>query len=192
MPRAPLTAARGSACRRRRPCASWTRSCRTPPHASAHQVDAFVLQLQDTVRPRWSPKAEAFTLFPPAPELRAAKARTARLTAGHVPRLRRGRLRPGVSSRASPARRLLRAGPHAQGAAGPDVPAPASKSLYEIPSNLILMNHWQREGQGAIRREIHAKRRHFHNAQGQPHELPLGDAPAAPTTSSSTTARPRS
>ena len=27
------------------------------------------------------------------------------------------------------------------------------------------MSEWQREGQGAVRREIHAKRRHFHNAK---------------------------
>jgi hypothetical protein len=39
------------------------------------------------------------------------------------------------------------------------------QALYEIPSNLILVNEWQREGQGAVRREIHAKRRHFHNAK---------------------------
>src|SRR5437899_12566459 len=30
---------------------------------------------------------------------------------------------------------------------------------------MILVNEWQRESQGAIRREIHAKRRHFHNAK---------------------------
>ena len=39
------------------------------------------------------------------------------------------------------------------------------QALYEIPSNLILMNDWQRESQAAVRREIHAKRRHFHNAK---------------------------
>ncbi len=39
------------------------------------------------------------------------------------------------------------------------------QALYEIPSNLVLASEWQREGQGAVRREIHAKRRHFHNAK---------------------------
>ena len=39
------------------------------------------------------------------------------------------------------------------------------QALYEIPSNLVLASDWQREGQGAVRREIHAKRRHFHNAK---------------------------
>src|SRR5207247_3964673 len=39
------------------------------------------------------------------------------------------------------------------------------QALYEIPSNLVLVSEWQREGQGAVRREIHAKRRHFHNAK---------------------------
>src|SRR6202040_1278326 len=39
------------------------------------------------------------------------------------------------------------------------------QALYDIPSNLLLVSEWQREGQGAVRREIHAKRRHFHNAR---------------------------
>ena len=39
------------------------------------------------------------------------------------------------------------------------------QALYEIPSNLILVNEWQRAGQGKVRREIHARRRHFHNAR---------------------------
>ncbi len=39
------------------------------------------------------------------------------------------------------------------------------QALYEVPSNLVLVSEWQREAQGAVRREIHAKRRHFHNAK---------------------------
>jgi type IV secretion system protein VirB4 len=54
------------------------------------------------------------------------------------------------------------------------------QAVYEIPSNLILMNHWQREGQGPMRRAIHAKRRHFHNSKVSLTSY-LGDTPTAAT-----------
>ena len=37
--------------------------------------------------------------------------------------------------------------------------------LLDLPSNLIVTLEWRREGHGRIRRVIHAKRRHFHNAK---------------------------
>jgi type IV secretion/conjugal transfer VirB4 family ATPase len=54
------------------------------------------------------------------------------------------------------------------------------QSLYDIPSELILMNDWQREADGPIRREIHAKRRHFHNSKiSLTNYLPLTAVPPA-------------
>jgi type IV secretion system protein VirB4 len=39
------------------------------------------------------------------------------------------------------------------------------QALYEIPSPMVLVSEWRREGQGRIRREINARRRHYHNSR---------------------------
>ncbi|MFN8579397.1 MAG: DUF87 domain-containing protein [Gemmatimonadaceae bacterium] len=39
------------------------------------------------------------------------------------------------------------------------------QALYEVPSPLLLVSEWQRESPGAVRREIHARQRHFHNSK---------------------------
>ena len=39
------------------------------------------------------------------------------------------------------------------------------QALAEIPSSMVICSEWQREGEGRIRREINARRRHFHNAR---------------------------
>ena len=66
------------------------------------------------------------------------------------------------------------------------------QALYEIPSNLVLASEWQREGQGAVRREIHAKRRHFHNAKVSLTSYVTDTSADARRTCSSTTAPRRS
>jgi type IV secretion system protein VirB4 len=37
--------------------------------------------------------------------------------------------------------------------------------LQQVPSNLILTSEWRREANAVVRRLIHSKRRHFHNAR---------------------------
>ena len=39
------------------------------------------------------------------------------------------------------------------------------RELYALPVAFIAVSEWRREPQGAMRRAIHAKRRHFHNAK---------------------------
>jgi type IV secretion system protein VirB4 len=39
------------------------------------------------------------------------------------------------------------------------------RDLYALPVSFIAVTEWRREPQGAMRRTIHAKRRHFHNAK---------------------------
>ena len=132
--------------------------------ALRQKVEAFVLQLQDTVRPRVLPKREAFTFFRRLSNYDPAKADAVRLredafldfdTCDSALECHRTHLRLDdqyvrvVTLKEPPAQTF----PH------------LFQALYEIPSNLILVSEWQREGQGAVRREIHAKRRHFHNAR---------------------------
>lgn len=38
-------------------------------------------------------------------------------------------------------------------------------ALFEVPSPCVLVAEWRREGQSTIRRELHARRRHFHNSK---------------------------
>jgi type IV secretion/conjugal transfer VirB4 family ATPase len=129
-----------------------------------HQVDAFVLQLQDTVRPRILPKREAFTFFRRLLNYAPAKADGVRLREDafldyHVCdaalECHRTHLRLDdeyvrvVTLKEPPAQTF----PH------------LFQALYEIPSNLILVSEWQRAGQGKVRKEIHARRRHYHNAR---------------------------
>jgi type IV secretion/conjugal transfer VirB4 family ATPase len=129
-----------------------------------HKVDAFVLQLRDTVRPRLLPKEEAFTFFRRLLNYAPAKADRVRLRADtfldydvcdsalecHRTHLRLDDEYVRVVTLKEPPAHTF---PH------------LFQALYEIPSNLLLVSEWQREGQAAVRREIHAKRRHFHNAK---------------------------
>ena len=129
-----------------------------------HQVDAFVLQLEDTVHPRVLPKREAFTFFRRLVNYAPAKADGVRLREDafldfdvcesalecHRTHLRLDDAYVRVVTLKEPPTQTF---PH------------LFQALYEIPSNLLLVSEWQREGQAAVRREIHAKRRHFHNAK---------------------------
>jgi type IV secretion system protein VirB4 len=144
-----------------------------------HKVDAFVVQLQDTIRPRVVSKSEAFAFFRQLLNYDPTKADAVRLTrntfldydAGdsalecHRSHLRLDDYYVRVLTLKEPPAQTF---PH------------LFKALSDIPSNLILMNHWQREAQGAIRRTIHAKRRHFHNAKVSLTSY-LGETPTAPS-----------
>jgi type IV secretion/conjugal transfer VirB4 family ATPase len=129
-----------------------------------HKVDAFVQQLEDTVAPRLLSKDEAFRLFRRLVNYAPDKADAVRLrsdtfldydTGDSVLECHRTHLRLDDHY----VRVLTLKEPPAQ-----TFPL-LFQALYEIPSNLVLASEWQREAQGAIRREIHAKRRHFHNAK---------------------------
>ena len=129
-----------------------------------HQVEAFVLQLEDTVRPRVLSKGEAFTFFRRLLNYAPAKADGLRLREDafldyhvgdsalecHRTHLRLDDAYVRVVTLKEPPAQTF---PH------------LFQALYEIPSNLILVNEWQRAGQGRVRKEIHARRRHFHNAR---------------------------
>jgi type IV secretion system protein VirB4 len=149
-----------------------------------HKVDAWTKQLHDTVRPRILPKHEAFQFLRRLLNYDPDKANAVGLredsfvdyhVADSALECHRGHLRLDdyyvrvLTLKEPPAQTF----PH------------IFQALYEIPSNLILMNDWQREGEGAIRREIHAKRRHFHNSRISlinylPLNPPNGDNPSAP------------
>lgn len=129
-----------------------------------HRVEAFVLQLQDTVRPRMLGRQEAFTFFRRLLNYDPVRADGARLREDtfldydvcdatlecHRTHLRLDDAYVRVLTLKEPPSQTF---PH------------LFQALYEIPSNLLLVSEWQREAQGAVRREIHAKRRHFHNAK---------------------------
>jgi type IV secretion/conjugal transfer VirB4 family ATPase len=144
-----------------------------------HKVEAFVAQLQDTVRPRVLSKRDAFAVFRQLLNYDPAKADAVRLqrdtfldydAGDSTLECHRGHLRLDDHY----IRVLTLKEPPAQ------TFSHLFRALYEIPSNLILMNDWQREAQGPIRREIHAKRRHFHNSKVSLTSY-LGEAPTAPS-----------
>jgi type IV secretion system protein VirB4 len=129
-----------------------------------HKVDAFVLQLADTVHPRVLAKAEAFRFFRQLANYDPLKADGIPLRQDAVVdfdmcdsalECHRTHLRLDDAY----VRVLTLKEPPSQ-----TVPL-LFQALYELPSNLLIVSSWQREGQGAIRREIHARRRHFHNAR---------------------------
>jgi type IV secretion/conjugal transfer VirB4 family ATPase len=144
-----------------------------------HKVDAFVAQLQDTVRPRVLAKGEAFRFFRQVLNYDPVKADAIRLRedtfldyhAGdstlecHRNHLRLDDYHVRVLTLKEPPAQTF---PH------------LFQALYEIPSNLILMTDWRREGQAAIRKMIHAMRRHFHNARVSLTSY-LGEPPTAPS-----------
>jgi type IV secretion system protein VirB4 len=129
-----------------------------------HKVAAFVLQLEEAVRPRVLSNAEAFTFFRRLLNYAPGKAEAVRLREDtfldfdlcdsalecHRTHLRLDDTFVRVITLKEPPAQTF---PH------------LFQALYEIPSNLILMADWQRENQAIVRREIHAKRRHFHNAK---------------------------
>ena len=126
--------------------------------------DAFLLQLEDTLHPRVLSSADAFTFFRRLLNYAPGKPDAVRLRGDtfldydlsdsalecHRTHLRLDDTYVRVITLKEPPSHTF---PH------------LFQALYEIPSNLILMNDWQRESQAAVRREIHAKRRHFHNAK---------------------------
>jgi len=129
-----------------------------------HKVDAFVQQLEDTVAPRVLAQGDAFTLF--------------RRLLNYTPEKADGvRLRPdapldfdAADSALECHRTHLRLDDHyVRVLTLKEPPAQTHallfQALYEVPSPMVIVSEWQREGQGAVRREIHAKRRHFHNAK---------------------------
>jgi type IV secretion system protein TrbE len=128
------------------------------------KAEAFALQLQDTVHPRVLGSDTAFRFFRRLLNYAPGKADAVRLrqdtlldydACDSFLECHRAHLRLDndyvrvVTLKEPPAQTF----------------AHLFQALYEIPSNLILVSEWQREGQGAVRREIHAKRRHFHNAR---------------------------
>jgi type IV secretion system protein VirB4 len=129
-----------------------------------HKVEAFVQQLEDTVRPRVLPKAEAFTFFRRLLNYAPEKADRVQL---------RDETRVDYDSSDSALechRRHLRLDDdYVRVLTLKEPPAHTFpllfQALYELPSTLLLVSEWQREAPGAVRREIHAKRRHFHNAK---------------------------
>ena len=144
-----------------------------------HKVDAFVQQLEDTVAPRVLPKAEAFTFFRRLLNYDPNTADGVRLHSDtfldydsgdsalecHRTHLRLDHDYVRVLTLKEP----------------PTHTFPLLfQALYELPSNLVLVSDWQREAQGAVRREIHAKRRHFHNAKVSLASYVTTDTNAAP------------
>jgi type IV secretion/conjugal transfer VirB4 family ATPase len=129
-----------------------------------HKTEAFVLQLHEIVRPRMLSAGDAFSFFRRLVNYAPGKADAVRLRADacldydvcdsalecHRTHLRLDDEYVRVVTLKEPPAQTF---PH------------LFQALYEIPSNLLLVSEWQREGQGAVRREIHAKRRHFHNAK---------------------------
>jgi type IV secretion system protein VirB4 len=129
-----------------------------------HKADAFALQLEETLHPRVLAKSDAFRFFRQLLNYAPDKRRAVRYREDafldfdlcdstlecHRTFLRVDDTYVRVLTLKEPPAQTF---PH------------LFRSLYEIPSNLLLVNEWQREGQAAVRREIHAKRRHFHNAR---------------------------
>jgi type IV secretion system protein VirB4 len=129
-----------------------------------HRVDAFVQQLEDTITPRVLGSQEAFTFFRRLLNYSPQKADAFQLREGAF-------LDYNTCDSALECHRThLRLDDHFVRVLTLKEPPSQTfpllfQALYEIPSNLVLVSEWQREGQGAVRREIHTKRRHFHNAK---------------------------
>jgi type IV secretion system protein VirB4 len=129
-----------------------------------HKVDAFRQQLADTVAPRLLSKGEAFRFFRRLVNYTPDKADAVRLRSDTFLDY------DACDSALECHRTHLRLDDHYVRVLTLKEPPAHTfpllfQALYEIPSNLILASEWQREAQGAVRREIHAKRRHFHNAK---------------------------
>ena len=128
------------------------------------KVEAFVVQLEDTVAPRVLGKAEAFGFFRRLLNYRSDKAGRRRLSEDTF-------LDAQVADSALECHRgVLRLDDdYVQVLTLKDPPsrtyAHLLQGLYEVPANFIAVSEWHREEPGAIRREIQAKRRHFHNSK---------------------------
>jgi type IV secretion system protein VirB4 len=129
-----------------------------------HKADACVLQLADTVHPRLLTREDAFTFFRRLANYDPPKADAVRWRPDaivdvdmcdsalecHRTHLRLDEAYVRVLT--------LKAPP------GQTVPL-LFQALYELPSNLLLVSAWQRRDMDAMRQEIHARQRHFHQAR---------------------------
>ena len=93
------------------------------------KVEAFVVQLEDTVRPTRAGQGRGLRLLPSSAQLPLGQGRAPAALRGHVPRCAGGRLGAGVPPRRPPAGRRLRPGADPQGPAEPDVRPPAARPL---------------------------------------------------------------
>jgi type IV secretion/conjugal transfer VirB4 family ATPase len=139
------------------------------------QVQAFVVQLDDTVRPRVVSKWRAFRFFRRLLNYDPEKAEALNLSEDtfldyHVCdsalECHRGHLRLDDAY----VRVLTLKEPPSQ------TFAHVLRTLAEVPCSLVLMSEWHRHEPGRIRKELHAMRRHFHNARVSLTSY-LGEAP---------------
>ena len=128
------------------------------------KIDSLVLLLEDTVHPTVLPAPEAFRFFRRLLNYDPTKADAIPLAeatfldyavADSALECHRGHLRLDdyyvkVLTLKHPPSRTF---------------ANLLDGLLDLPSNLIVTLEWRREGHARIRRVIHAKRRHFHNAK---------------------------
>jgi len=128
------------------------------------KVEAFLVQLEDTIAPHILSKAEAFHFLRRLLNYQPEKAALRRLSsdtfldyqlADSALECHRGFLRLDddyvqVLTLKDPPSRTY---------------AHLLQGLYEVPANFIAVSEWHREEPGVIRRAIQAKRRHFHNSK---------------------------
>ncbi len=128
------------------------------------RVDAFALQLEDPFAPRVLPKDDAFLFWRRLLNYDPAVANAVRLREDtfldfHV-----------ADSSLECHRAHLRLGDHyVRVLTLKEPPAQTFAHVFRdataIASNAILVSEWRRETPGTVRRQIHAKRRHFHNTR---------------------------
>jgi type IV secretion system protein VirB4 len=128
------------------------------------KVDAFCLQLEDSTRPTVCSNPEAFTFFRRLLNYDAAKAEAVALA--HEDFLD---YHLGDSALECHRTHLRLDDDYVRVLTLKEPPAltfpHVFQALADIPANVIAVSEWQRENPAAIRREIHAKRRHFHQAK---------------------------
>lgn len=152
-------------------------------------VEGFCLQLADTVRPRVATRVEAYALLRRLVNYDPEKADGRRPHA-------EGWLDYEVADSALECHREhLRLDDHFVRVLTLKEPpgqtfAVMLRGVSELPAEFIVATEWRREGTGAIRRAIQAKRRHYHNAKASltnylqsappaPEEMLIDDAAAA-------------
>jgi type IV secretion system protein VirB4 len=127
------------------------------------QAEAFCVQLADTVKPHMVGKAEAYGLLRRLLNYAPAKA-DVRLkhdafldyyVSDSALECHRGHLRLDDHY----VRVLTLKEPPGQTFSA------MLRALYDVPAEFLAVSEWRREGHGAMRRAIHSKRRHFHNAR---------------------------
>ena len=141
------------------------------------QTDAFCAQIADSLRPRMVGKTEAYAFLRQLLNYDANKSTVSTapdrfldfLAADSALECHRGFLRLDDDI----VRVLTLKEPPAQ------TYAAMLRELYALPLAFIAVSEWRREPQGAMRRAIHAKRRHFHNAKASLTNY-LQSAPPAP------------